>query len=57
MTRVRDLTRLVDTRDCATPSCTREADSTDGLCHNCRALGLEPQPKVELPQPQVEVAP
>lgn len=40
---MRDLTRHVDSRDCARPSCPNEADGHDRLCHSCRGT-TEPPP-------------
>lgn len=44
-----DLTRLVDSADCATHGCPNEADRADGLCRMCRTVPsrrtlLAPQP-------------
>lgn len=35
---MRDLTKHVDSRDCARPSCPNEADGHDRLCHSCRGI-------------------
>lgn len=46
---MRDLTALIDTRDCSTVGCPNEADGPDGRCRLCRTApsrrtSLAPQP-------------